>query len=203
MAEQNYFEAGLTCDGKPRLFDKDCKREEFQLLSGNARFQSLRGLFNAEIAADETMTPMQREFVRLAQIFKSRLIVEMELRQRVMERSIIEERLGDRQQELRSMRRKEDAKSPSKRPRMPSEMREAKKTVLLRVRRCPRCEAKSDKTEESEWRRLGCEQVIESMLSTSRCEDFGQACSDKRKPETIQREAAAEIGRRAGCIKPH
>ena len=29
MAEQNYFEAGLTCDGKQKLFDKYCKRERF------------------------------------------------------------------------------------------------------------------------------------------------------------------------------
>ncbi|MEO8496176.1 MAG: hypothetical protein ABI614_13990, partial [Planctomycetota bacterium] len=71
MAEQNYFEAGLTCDGKHKLFGKYCKQDEFQLLSQNARFQSIRGMFNVEIANDDTMTPIQREFVRLAQIFKS------------------------------------------------------------------------------------------------------------------------------------
>lgn len=111
IAEQNYFEAGLTCDGKHRLFDKYCKRSDFQLLSGNARFQSIRGLFDAEIAADDTMTPIQREFCRLAQIFKSRLIVEMELKQRIMERAVIEERLGNRQKELDDARKlEEDAK---------------------------------------------------------------------------------------------
>lgn len=108
LAEQNYFEAGLTCDGKHRLFDGFCKRDEFQLLSANARFQSIRGLFDAEIAADDTMTPIQREFVRLAQIFKSRLIVEMELKQRIMERAVIEERLGNRQKELEDAKKLED-----------------------------------------------------------------------------------------------
>lgn len=108
MAEQNYFEAGLTCDGKHKLFDKYCRRDDFQLLSGNARFQSIRGLFDAEIAADDTMTPIQREFVRLAQIFKSRLIVEMELKQRVMERAVIEERLGSREKDLTDARKKEE-----------------------------------------------------------------------------------------------
>jgi len=108
LAEQNYFEAGLTCDGKHRLFDGFCKRDDFQLLSANARFQSIRGLFDAEIAADDTMTPIQREFVRLAQIFKSRLIVEMELKQRIMERSVIEERLGNRQKELEDAKNLED-----------------------------------------------------------------------------------------------
>lgn len=108
MAEQNYFEAGLTCDGKHQLFDKHCTRDDFQLLSQNARFQSIRGLFDVEIAEDDTMTPIQREFVRLAQIFKSQLIVEMELKQRIMERSVIEERLGDRQAELLAARKKED-----------------------------------------------------------------------------------------------
>jgi hypothetical protein len=108
LAEQSYFEAGLTCDGKHRLFDRYCKREDFQLLSGNARFQSIRGLFDAEIAVDDTMTPIQREFVRLAQIFKSRLIVEMELKQRIMERAVIEERLSDREEDLRKAKQKED-----------------------------------------------------------------------------------------------
>ena len=107
MAEQNYFEAGLMCDGKRPLFSRHCKRDAFQLLSANARFESIRGLFNAELVADDTMTPIQREFIRLAQIFKSRLIVEMELKQRVMERAVIEERLGNREQELTEARDKE------------------------------------------------------------------------------------------------
>lgn len=130
MAEQNYFEAGLTCDGKHRLFDGFCKRDDFQLLSGNARFQSIRGLFDAEIAADDTMTPIQREFVRLAQIFKSRLIVEMELKQRVMERAVIEERLGNREKELLEARNKEkkanDALASARQAR-----RDAQKIVLV------------------------------------------------------------------------
>jgi hypothetical protein len=106
MAEQTYYEAGLAGSSTGH---RKWKRhtEEFQLLSANARFQSLRGFFNAEIVADDTMTPVQREFVRLAQIFKSRLIVEMELRQRVMERAVIEERLSDRQKELREALEKE------------------------------------------------------------------------------------------------
>jgi hypothetical protein len=106
MAEQTYFEAGLTGSGTGHRRRK-WHAEEFYLLSANARFQSLRGFFNAEIFADDTMTPVQREFVRLAQIFKSRLIVEMELRQRIMERAVIEERLSDRQKELRDALEKE------------------------------------------------------------------------------------------------
>jgi len=104
FAEQAYFEAGVTCDGKEKLFGKYCTREDFCLLGQNARFQSLRGFFQAEVPLDDTMTPVQREFVRLAQIFKSRLIVELELRQRIMERAVIEEKLGDYAKEL------EDAK---------------------------------------------------------------------------------------------
>lgn len=130
LAEQNYFEAGLTCDGKHRLFDRYCKREDFQLLSGNARFQSIRGLFDAEIAVDDTMTPIQREFVRLAQIFKSRLIVEMELKQRIMERAVIEERLSNRDEDLRKAKQKEDAAKEVLENSARS-MRDAQKAVLL------------------------------------------------------------------------
>ena len=38
----------------------------------------------------ETMNSTQREFVRLAQIFKSRLVAELELKQRIIERTMIE-----------------------------------------------------------------------------------------------------------------
>lgn len=115
MAEQSYFEAGLTCDGKEKLFGKYCKEDEFCLLSQNARFQSIRGMFDVEIQHDDTMTPVQREFVRLAQIFKSRLIVEMELKQRIMERAVIEERLGNREKELTDARKNESAANDAKR----------------------------------------------------------------------------------------
>ena len=66
-------------------------------LALNAQFESLHSFFNSEgwEQSDHTMTPIQREFVRLAQIFKSRLITEMELNQRVMERALIEERIGN------------------------------------------------------------------------------------------------------------
>ncbi len=38
-----------------------------------------------------TMSPVQREFIRLAQIFKARMITEMELKQRIIERTMIED----------------------------------------------------------------------------------------------------------------
>lgn len=108
-AERNYFEAGLTSDGQHQLYSKHCKRNDFEFLSYNARFQSIRGMFDACAGDDDTMTPLQREFIRLAQILKSRLVVEMELKQRIMERAVIEERLGDRKKELLEARAKEKA----------------------------------------------------------------------------------------------
>jgi hypothetical protein len=165
-AEQNYFEAGLTCDGKHKLFDKHCKRDDFQLLSANARFQSVRGLFDAEIAADDTMTPIQREFVRLAQIFKSRLIVEMELKQRVMERSIIEERLGDRQKELEEARRKEELANVAKQKAqiaVRDAQKEAKKTVMTLRAALPEVRREVDKA------------IEEAELAAARVQQLGKA----------------------------
>lgn len=133
MAEHNYFEAGLTSDGKKRLFGKHRKSEEFQMLSENARFQSIRGFFDAEVALDHTMTPIQREFVRLAQIFKSRLIVEMELKQRIMERTVIEERLGDHLKELQEARDKEKNANDKLR-KAEDAIRNAQKDTILAVR---------------------------------------------------------------------
>jgi hypothetical protein len=55
------------------------------------------------------LTPLQREFIRLAQIFKSRLITELEYKQRVMERAVIEERgSGDYVEQLKAVRLKEE-----------------------------------------------------------------------------------------------
>lgn len=71
------------------------RHKQFQFLGQNAKFTALRGFFSAEVAGSDTLNPMQREFIRLAQIFKSQLVTEIELRQRVMERALIEERLGD------------------------------------------------------------------------------------------------------------
>ncbi|NQT12722.1 MAG: hypothetical protein HQ582_08235, partial [Planctomycetes bacterium] len=58
-----------------------------------------------------TMSPVQREFIRLAQIFKARMITEMELKQRVIERTMIED---DRE---RNLQEEEEARN-SIRPRV-------------------------------------------------------------------------------------
>lgn len=92
-AEECYYQAGGI---RKHGF---CHRK-FELMACNARFQSFRGFFDAELSGDDTMTPVQREFVRLAQIFKSRLITELELRQRIVERALIEERIGDYAKQL-------------------------------------------------------------------------------------------------------
>ncbi len=97
-AEQNYIQSGIYC--APDKKKKHPKGLTLCFLGRNAQFESLRGFFNAEGTHDDTLTPLQREFIRLAQIFKSRVITEMEYKQRVTERAIIEQRLGNRLQEL-------------------------------------------------------------------------------------------------------
>ncbi|MCY2987479.1 MAG: hypothetical protein NTY19_06400 [Planctomycetota bacterium] len=105
QAEMNYLAAGVAC--KTKHFPLACRDPKYCAMAGNAKFESLKGFFNAEIGHDDTITPLQREFLRLAQIFKSRLVTELEYKQRVMERALIEERLGDRLGELRDAREKE------------------------------------------------------------------------------------------------
>ena len=91
LDEQEYFIASAEQYKFGPMFHKT----KFQFLAHNAKFVSLKGFFNAEVAGAETLTPMQREFIRLAQIFKSRLVTELELQQRVMERSLIEDRIDN------------------------------------------------------------------------------------------------------------
>ncbi len=128
LAEQRYIDAGIhhndcrhcvdgcnrcgkeikVADRLKRLWAKHHGPPPITSLSQNAAFQSLRGFFDSNLAHDDTMTPLQREFVRLAQIFKSRLITELEYKQRVMERALIEDRIGNREQELRDAKQKQD-----------------------------------------------------------------------------------------------
>lgn len=100
--EMDYF----TASGAEFKF----RHKKFEFMGHNARFVSLRGFFDAEVTGADTLNPLQREFIRLAQIFKSKLVTEIELRQRVMERALIEERIGtpeEYRQQLRDARKKE------------------------------------------------------------------------------------------------
>lgn len=100
MAERQFLQNSIAeCTGKKCKHGckGTCKHNQpppvFQL-TGNATFTGLRGFFDANVPHDDTMTPLQREVIRLAQILKARLVTEMELKQRVMERAVIEERIG-------------------------------------------------------------------------------------------------------------
>jgi hypothetical protein len=107
-AEEQYIQAGMHCDCRSKK--GCCHKEMLPILAMNARFQSITGFFDAEVQGVDTMTPVQREFIRLAQIFKSRLITELEYKQRVMERGLIEERvvLNEAEKQLEALE-KEDA----------------------------------------------------------------------------------------------
>lgn len=98
--EQDYFVAsGMV---KKHDFKK------FHFLAQNAKFVSLRGFFNADVIGDDTLNPLQREFIRLAQIFKSRLVTEIELKERILERSLIEDRIGDYHKMMKDTREDEE-----------------------------------------------------------------------------------------------
>ncbi|QDU08675.1 hypothetical protein [Gimesia aquarii] len=84
-------------------------KHKVKLLSQFAHFQSFKGFFDHNVIGTDTMTPIQREFVRLAQIFKAKLTTERELRLHVMERAVIEQTMDDNQQELLDAKAKEKA----------------------------------------------------------------------------------------------
>lgn len=103
-AELAFYTSGLVCADK---CEAHCDKK-FCVLAQNAKFASFLGFFDAEVQGADTLTPVQREFVRLAQIFKTRLVTEMELKQRVMERTLLEERMGNYLEELRAAKARED-----------------------------------------------------------------------------------------------
>ena len=104
-AEVNYYNAGAV--GRDNGHGHGHKND-FKMMSGNAKFQSFLGFFNANVAGSETLNPLQREFLKLAQIFKSRLVTELEYQQRVKERGLIEERINPAA-DLALIKQKEDA----------------------------------------------------------------------------------------------
>jgi hypothetical protein len=106
--EESYFAEGTIAPLNHKAKKAQRHDEGYQLLACNARFESLLDFFDADINGDDTMSPIQREFIRLAQIFKSRLVVELEYTQRVHERAMIEDRLGNQIEELRAAKEKED-----------------------------------------------------------------------------------------------
>ncbi|HEY1188085.1 MAG TPA: hypothetical protein VGE74_10535, partial [Gemmata sp.] len=104
-AEWKYYVAGVT---QPKHCDA-CKDKKEYLLAFNSQFQSFIGFFTAQVTGNDTLNPLQREFIKLAQIFKAQMITEMQLRQRVMERSLLEERINvNYLDELRKAKAMED-----------------------------------------------------------------------------------------------
>ncbi len=73
------------------------QREVYEKAATLYRFGSLRGMFDVPLSDDQQniMSPMQREFIRLAQIFKSQMISESELKRQVVKRGLIEDRSYD------------------------------------------------------------------------------------------------------------
>ena len=79
-------------------------KHKLNLLSPYAHFQSFKGFFDHEVVGTDTMTPIQREFLRLAQIFKAKLTTEREYNLHIMERAVIEQRDGDYTEDLEKAR---------------------------------------------------------------------------------------------------
>ncbi|HMP78075.1 MAG TPA: hypothetical protein PKD54_01360 [Pirellulaceae bacterium] len=92
QAEQNFLYAGVLPGTARRGPFAHKHAPSICYLADKAQFESFRSFFLTDIAGDDTMTPLQREFIRLAQIFKARVITELEYKQRVTERAVIEER---------------------------------------------------------------------------------------------------------------
>lgn len=61
----------------------------------NYQFLNFYNFFAQGIWHDASLNPVQREFIRLAQVFKSQLISEIELKQRIVERGLMDQKNSD------------------------------------------------------------------------------------------------------------
>ena len=92
------------CDPEPR-----CVEQVFANAAEKYHFGNFRAMFDQGdgFGGDpDTMTPLQREFIRLAQIFKARMIAEVELKQRIVERGLIQSNRRESFQEEEALREK-------------------------------------------------------------------------------------------------
>ena len=71
-------------------------------------FRSFRSLFETDLAGSDTLNPLQLEFLRMAQIFKSQMVAEVELKQRVIERGLIQDRANDETQQYEMLKAVQD-----------------------------------------------------------------------------------------------
>ena len=88
---------GFPHDPEPKLasFTQSEMRKYCMKTCELYKFRNFINFFAANVSHTDAMTPMQREFIRLDQIFKSQMIAEMELKQRIVERSLIQDYAGD------------------------------------------------------------------------------------------------------------
>lgn len=92
------------CDPEPR-----CIEQVFANAAEKYHFRNFEAMFDQgdRFGGDpDTMTPLQREFIRLAQIFKARMIAEVELKQRIVERGLIQSNRRESFQEEDKLREK-------------------------------------------------------------------------------------------------
>ena len=82
------------------------------------------------VVGTDTLNPLQREFIRLAQIFKARLVTELELAQRVKERALVEKRLDNRLEELKQQKLLEQ-KAEEALKAVRGEQQDARRNVLV------------------------------------------------------------------------
>jgi hypothetical protein len=94
--------ADLATKRKPalKILPKKLNSGESVMHSASLRykFRNFLSFFEAEVGPSDAMTPLQREFIRLAQIFKSTMLAEMELKQRIVERALIQQRTGEHEE---------------------------------------------------------------------------------------------------------
>jgi hypothetical protein len=132
LAEQTFYEAGGSRSYKNSGWNCGCfpRKQCMELMANNARFQSFLGFFDAEVTGAETLNPLQREFVKLAQIMKSRLVTEMEFKQRVMERALVEDRSGGNYLEDLKYARLNELDAKNKLQKAQDELRNQQDSVL-------------------------------------------------------------------------
>jgi hypothetical protein len=63
-------------------------------------FRNFRSVFTSNAIGADTLNPVQLEFLRMAQIFKSQMVAEVELKQRITERGLIQDRANDETQQF-------------------------------------------------------------------------------------------------------
>jgi hypothetical protein len=158
----------------------------------NYLFLNFQNFFAQGEWNDATLNPMQREFIRMAQIFKSQMIAEIELKQRVVERGLMDQNRSDDEQSENNALKTVRNSAAAEKVKILDDQRRAIQGIGEAV-----VKAISSAT--------SIDQKLEAFVKydITRLRDFADAIKQKKSIDPLSIERLSKIGAALESVSPH